>query len=113
MGSLRWTLTLWFTAALAAALLVFGVTMGALQRRASREALDERLSNTANLIAGLLAAEQRASSQPLIEELTNPEVERSIRLQAILDSIPYWVLVVDSTSKSVYGSDELRRSRGL
>ncbi len=83
--------------------------MGALQRRASREALDQRLTNTANLIAGLLAAEQRAASQPLIEELTNPEVERSIRLQAILDSIPYWVLVVDSTSKSVYGSVELRR----
>lgn len=109
MRSLRWTLTVWFTVALAAAVLAFGVTISTLQRRANLDALDQRLANVANLVAGRLAAEQRALSRTLIEELTNPEVEQSLRLQSSLDSIPYWVLVVDSTAKSPYGSVELRR----
>ncbi len=109
MRSLRSTLTLWYSVALAATVLAFGVTTSLLEGRASLGALDQRLSSVADLVAGLLAAEQRAATRPLIEEFTNAEVEQRLELQARLDSIPYWVLVVDSTDKSLYASVELRR----
>jgi signal transduction histidine kinase len=109
MRSLRATLTWWFTVALVATVLAFGVAISLLQRSANLEALDARLGSVADLVAGLLAAEARAASRPLIEEFTNPEVEMRIGLQERLDSIPYWVLVLDSSAQAIYGSPELRR----
>jgi signal transduction histidine kinase len=109
MRSLRGTLTWWFTVALTATVLAFGVTISLLQRTANLEALDARLGSVADLVAGLLAAEERAATRPLIEEFTNPEVEMRIGLQDRLDSIPYWVLVLDSSAQAIYGSVELRR----
>jgi len=109
MRSLRGTLTWWFTVALAATVLAFGVAISLLQRSANLEALDTRLGSVANLVAGLLVAENRAATRPLIEEFTNPEVEMRIGLQERLDSIPYWVLVLDSSAQAIYGSVELRR----
>ncbi|HEY2805265.1 MAG TPA: HAMP domain-containing sensor histidine kinase [Gemmatimonadales bacterium] len=109
MRSLRGTLTVWYTVALAAIVLAFGVTTSLLQGRANLDAFDQRLASVSDLVSGLLAAEQRAATRPLIEEFTNPVVEQRLALQARLDSIPYWLLVVDSADNAVYGSAELRR----
>jgi signal transduction histidine kinase len=106
--SIRTTLTLWYTVALAATVLAFGIAVSALEKRASYEDLDQRLRAEADLAAGLLAAELRGG--PLIEESDDP-LMASLRLnvQQRLDAIPDWVIVVDSAARGVYGSAEARR----
>lgn len=109
MRSIRTTLTAWYTVALAATVLAFGVTISILERRANFEELDRRLTIASDLVAGILAAEERAGDK-LIEESSDPFVA-TLRFgtQERLDPIPGWVIVVDSAARGVYGSAEVRR----
>ncbi|MDP3772809.1 MAG: HAMP domain-containing sensor histidine kinase [Gemmatimonadales bacterium] len=109
MRSIRATLTLWYTVALAATVLTFGVTITILERRSNFDELDRRLTAVADVEGGILAAEQRAGGA-LIEESSDPYVAQ-LRLDAQerLDPIPGWVIVVDSAARGVYGSAEVRR----
>jgi signal transduction histidine kinase len=109
MSSIRATLTWWYTVALAATVLAFGVTISILERRSNFEALDRRLTVVADVVGGVLAAE-RQDAGPLIEETRDPYVA-SLRLDAQerLDPIPGWLTVVDSAARGVYNSAEVRR----
>jgi signal transduction histidine kinase len=108
--SLRRTLTLWYTVALAATVLAFGVTITIRSQRAIRAGLDERLAGAAELAAALLAAEFREGRRALVEESSDP-LFAALRLevQQRLEPIPDWVIVVDTAARGVYGSAEVRR----
>ena len=109
MRSVRATLTLWYTVALVATVLAFGVAISSLQRRANFTALDRRLTGVAELVANLLAAEQRAGGR-LVEESADPFFAAlRLDLQERLDPIPGWVVVVDTMGRRVFGSAEVRR----
>ena len=59
MGTLRQRLTLWYTAALGATLLVFGATLYVDRRVSSIREIDQRIGLEANLSAGWLSESQR------------------------------------------------------
>ncbi len=109
MSSIRATLTLWYTVALAATVLAFGVTISVLERRSNFEALDRRLGAVADVVGNVLA-EERTSGGRLIEETSDPFVA-ALRLdvQERLDPVPGWLMVVDSAARGVYSSAEIRR----
>jgi signal transduction histidine kinase len=109
MRSIRSILTLWYTVALAATVLAFGVTITLLERQANLADLDERLRGQTRLVAGLLEAEYRANprvteelSDPLVTILRDSIVER-------LEPVVGWLIVVDSAGHAVFGSAEVRR----
>lgn len=109
MPSIRATLTLWYTVALTATVLAFGVTISVLERSANLADLDDRLRGQTQLVAGLLEAEYHANprvteeiSDPLVTILREDIVER-------LEPVPGWLIVVDSAAHAVYGSAEVRR----
>ncbi|MBI4543380.1 MAG: HAMP domain-containing histidine kinase [Gemmatimonadetes bacterium] len=109
MRTIRATLTLWYTVALAATVLAFGITISLLEHRSGFGKLDERLTAVGDLAAGLLAAERRAGG-PLVEESSDPLIATlRLEVQQRLDAIPDWVIVVDSAARGVYGSAEVRR----
>ena len=109
MRSIRSILTLWYTVALTATVLAFGVTITLLERQANLADLDERLRGQTRLVAGLLEAEYRANprvteelSDPLVTILRDSIVER-------LEPVLGWLIVVDSAGHAVFGSAEVRR----
>jgi signal transduction histidine kinase len=109
MRSIRATLTTWYTVALAATVVAFGVALSTVQRRANFAALDQRLTGVADLVANLLAAEHRAGGRLL--EVSSDPLYAALRLdvQDRLDPITGWVVVVDTVARRVYGSAEVRR----
>jgi signal transduction histidine kinase len=109
MRSIRATLTLWYTVALAATVLAFGVTISVLERRTNVQALDARLESQAELVASLLALEYRAGGT-LVEESRDPLYAALVLgVQERLDPVQGWLIVVDSAARGVYGSAEVRR----
>ena len=107
--SIRATLTLWYTVALTATVIAFGVTISFLERKGNLDELDARRRGQTQLVAGLPAPEYRAdprvteeSSDPLTAWLRDNIVER-------LEPVPGWLVVVDSSAHAVYGSAEVRR----
>ncbi len=109
MRSIRATLTLWYTVALAATVLAFGVTLSMLERQANVRALDRRLSATAGRVATVLAEEYAARGDAMLESAPD-RASAVLRLdvQGRLDVIPGWLMVVDSAGRRVYGSAEVR-----
>jgi two-component system OmpR family sensor kinase len=103
--SFRATLTLWYTVALAAAVLAFGTTITVLQRRASVEAQWTRIAQLSDRVALLVGpkAPPPSATPPAPITLLPNEVQNQ------LDLVPGIVLLVDSSGNRVYGSPDLQR----
>ena len=119
MGSLRATLTLWYTVALAAAVLAFGVTLSVLQRGASVTAQDERLAQLTSRVAAVLAQRATDGRGPLIDvtfarrpgDTVSVLASPALRLD-VMDQIsltPGLVMVLDTAGQAVYGSPEVKQ----
>ncbi len=110
MRSLRTALTLWYTLALAAAVLAFGLVLTVLQRRAAEQALVERLSAITERVSTLLVQKAQDGRGALVDETLAPRV---VTLRAdVLDRlrlIPGLVLVVGPDTNALYGSPEVQR----
>ena len=112
MRSLRGTLTVWYTAALAAAVLVFGITITILQRRATVRDQEAHLSASVGRVTTMLA--QRAiDGRGQLIDLTfaprSPQLRQDVQNQ--LEVIAGLVLVIDSSGAGVFGSPEVLRLR--
>jgi signal transduction histidine kinase len=109
--SLRGTLTVWYTVALAAAVLAFGGVLAVLQQRANRRALEERLDEvSARVVQVLVQKAQSAPGTSLVDATFAPRVTQlRLDVQDRLSPIPGSVLVVDRDSLAVYGSPEVIR----
>jgi two-component system OmpR family sensor kinase len=109
MRTLRATLIQWYTVALTATVLAFGVIISIIERRTNYQALDRRLENQADLVGSVLAAEYR--NDPAIVEVSGDPFYSALRLgtQELLDPVLGWLIVVDSMARGVYGSAEVRR----
>jgi len=108
--SLRAVLTLWYTVALAAAVLAFGLTTSMLQRRANAAAQEERLALLAGRVASVLVQKATDGRGPLLDVTFAP---REVRLRRDvaeqLSLTPGLVLVVDTAAIGVFGSPEVQR----
>jgi len=111
MRSLRATLTLWYTVALAAAVLAFGLVLALLQGRAAEQALEARLLDLTGRVAQVLTqgATERVGT-PLVDISFAP---RFSRLRADVENrvrpIPGALLIVGPDTVGVYGSAEVTR----
>jgi len=108
--SLRATLTLWYTVALMAAVIAFGITISLLQRRAGTEAQDERLTRQTSRVSSLLLQRASDGRGPLVDVTFAPRTT-ALRLDVVdqLSFIPGLVLVVDTAGLALYGSPEVRQ----
>jgi signal transduction histidine kinase len=110
--SLRTTLTLWYTVALTAAVLAFGLTITVLQRRANVAAQEQRLGGLTDRLAAVLRVKSADGHGPLLDVTFAP---REIKLRPdLLDQLavtPGLVLVVNDSAVGVYGSPEVQRLR--
>ncbi len=111
MRSLRGTLTVWYTVALAAAVLAFGGVLAVLQQRANRRALEERLDEVSLRVVQVLVQKARGSpATSLVDATFAPRVTQlRLDVQDRLSPIPGSVLVVDRDTLAVYGSPEVIR----
>jgi two-component system OmpR family sensor kinase len=110
MSSIRSQLAVWYTVALVATVLAFGITASYVDRRTKYDALDRRLTIEADRVARLMAqAEADTARGPVIDELSPNLATLRLDLQAPLDLVADYVVVVDSAARIVYGSAESRR----
>ncbi len=111
MRSLRGTLTVWYTVALAAAVLAFGGVLAVLQQRANRQALEERLDDVSARVVQVLQQKARSSpGTPLVDASFAPRiVQLRLDVQDRLSPIPGSVIIVDRDTLAVYGSPEVIR----
>lgn len=111
MRSLRGTLTVWYTVALAAAVLAFGGVLAALQQRANRQALEQRLDDVSARVVQVLQQKARAApGTPLVDASFAPRiVQLRPDVQDRLSPIPGSVIIVDRDTLAVYGSPEVIR----
>lgn len=110
MRSLRATLTLWYTVALLAAVLAFGIIITLLQRRANLAAQDDRLSAIANRVVALLAQKATDGNGPIVDVSGAPVItllRADVQDQLVLT--PGLVLLIDTAGTGVYGSPEVQR----
>jgi len=108
--SIRSVLTLWYTVAFAAAVLAFGATITALQRRASLAAQDERLMRLTGRVDSVLVERAHDGRGPVLDLTFAPrEVHLRQDVEDQLGLTPGLVLVVDTSGKGVFGSPEVRR----
>ena len=108
MRTLRGRLAAWYAVALAATLLVFAVLLYLLQRQASYQQLDERLTVESGLIANALAEAYRARDTLVVTDVTGrlsllPEVA------AGMEGIPGLVALTTREGDVVYISPGLRQ----
>lgn len=108
MSSIRSRLAVWYTVALVATVLAFGLTAIVVDRRSRYDALDQRLTTEADRVAGAMAQAQ-ASGIRVIDEVSPTLATLRLDLQAPLNVVADYVVVVDSASRIVYGSAETRR----
>jgi len=104
--SFRATLTLWYTVALAAAVLAFGLTITVLQRRANEAAQEDRLGRLASRVGLLLATRAIDGRGPIVDKTFEPR----LRLD-VLDQVGVttgFVLLVDSSAYALFGSAEVK-----
>lgn len=108
MATLRTRLTTWYAVALLLSILAFGLTVSLLQRGANSRELDRRLTTSSDLASALLASYHAGGT--LIEESQDP-LSAQLRLDVAenLDTIPDYVIVVDSAGRGIFGSAEVRR----
>jgi len=100
----------WYTVALVATVLAFGVTASLVDRRARYADLDRRLATEADRAARLMAQAEASGGRVLDEVPRDPSVAQlRLDLQAPLELVADYLVVVDSASRIVYGSAETRR----
>jgi two-component system OmpR family sensor kinase len=111
MQTLRGTLTVWYTAALAAAVLAFGITITILQGRAADSAQEVRLAALANRVTAVMAERATDGAGKLLDyTFAGPRVSplrSDVQLQ--LSLIPGLVLVIDTANTGIYGSPDAQR----
>ena len=109
MRTIRTQLTVWYAVALLGTVLAFGVTLAFVQRGANYRELERRLTNEADLAAGLIQQASQGGG-PLIEYSSDPELALvRVDVAENLDRIQDYVIVVDSAARGLYGSAEVRR----
>ncbi len=108
MSSIRSRLAVWYTVALVATVLAFGVTAMVVDRRARYAALDQRLTTEADRVAGLMSQAQSGGGH-VVDEISSTLATLRLDLQRPLDVVADYVVVVDSAARIVYGSAETRR----
>ena len=108
MSSIRSRLAVGYTVALVATVLAFGLTAIVVDRRSRYDELDHRLSTEADRVARLMAQAQGSRGR-VIDEVSPTLATLRLDLQAPLDLVADYVVVVDSASRIVYGSAETRR----
>ncbi len=108
MRSVRTQLTAWYTVALVATVLAFGVTAALVDRRAKYAELDRRLTTEADRAARLMAQAQTSGGR-ILEELNPTVAQIRYDLSAPLEVVADYLIVVDSAARVVYGSAETRR----
>ena len=106
MRSFRSTLTLWYTVALAAAVLAFGMTVTVLQRRASEAAQQERLGRLTGRVANLLATRAIDGRGAIVDKTFGPTLRVDVLDQVAVT--PGFVLVVGPTALALFGSPEVK-----
>jgi two-component system OmpR family sensor kinase len=116
MKSFRATLTLWYTVALAAAVVAFGVVLTVLQRNALDETLEERLREITGRVESVLETHARDGRGPLVDITFSPRMPDAplvsllrADVQDRLSVISGVVLVLDSAGIGVFFSPEVRR----
>jgi len=109
--SLRGTLTVWYTVALAAAVLAFGGVLAVLQQRANRQALEQRLDDVSLRVVQVLVQKSRQSPGiSLVDASFAPRITQlRLDVQDRLSPIPGSVIIVDRDTLAVYGSPEVIR----
>ncbi len=108
MSSIRSRLAVWYTVALVATVLAFAVTASLVDRRARYDALDHRLTTEADRVAQRMAQAQ-VDGGHVVDEVSPTLATLRLGLQAPLDLVADYVVVVDSAARIVYGSAETRR----
>jgi signal transduction histidine kinase len=108
MRSIRTQLTAWYTVALVATVLAFGITAALVDRRAKYAELDRRLTTEADRAARLMAQAQTGGGRTL-EEVSPTVALLRVDLGAPLELVADYLVVVDSAARVVYGSAETRR----
>ncbi|HXY70762.1 MAG TPA: hypothetical protein VEH62_15075, partial [Gemmatimonadales bacterium] len=108
MSSIRSQLALWYTVALVATVLALGGTASLVDRRARYADLDRRLTTEADRAARLMGQAQ-ASGGRILDVASTTLAGLRLDLQAPLDLVADYLVLVDSASRVVYGSVETRR----
>jgi hypothetical protein len=106
--SIRAQLTAWYTVALVATVLAFGIAAALVDRRAKYAELDRRLTTEADRAATLMAQAQSGGG-PTLDEVTRSLAQLRFELSAPLEVVADYLVVVDSAARIVYGSAETRR----
>jgi len=101
---------LWYTVALAAAVIAFGIVLSLLQRRALEQTMRERLREITGRVESVLESHSRDGRGPLVDRTFAPRtVQLRLDVQDRLSVMPGLVLVLDTAGIGVYGSPEVRR----
>ena len=108
MRSIRAQLTAWYTVALVATVLAFGIAAALVDRRAKYAELDRRLATEADRAAKLMAQDQTGGGN-ILEEMSPSVAQLRYDLSAPLEVVADYLVVVDSAARNVYGSAETRR----
>ena len=108
MSSIRSQLAVWYTVALLATVLAFGVATSLVDRRARYADLDRRLTIEADR-AGRLMAQAEGSGGRVLDEVNPTLASLRLDLQSPLELVADYLIVVDSLARIVYGSAETRR----
>ena len=108
MRSIRAQLTAWYTVALVATVLAFGIAAALVDRRAKYAELDRRLTTEADRAAALMNQAQSGGGPPL-DEVSRTLAQLRLDLSAPLEVVADYLVVVDSAARIVYSSAETRR----
>jgi len=106
MSTLRQRLTLWYTAALGATLLVFGATLYVDRRVSSLREIDQRISLEANLSAGWLSESQRVLARLVTVDDGVATLDPGIA--AYFESLRDYLVVTGPDGRPLYLSPEAR-----
>jgi len=110
VNSIRARLAVWYTVALLATVVAFGIATSLVDRRARYADLDRRLTTEADRAARLMGQAEVAGGRLLDEVSGEPSVATlRLDLEAPLELVADYLVVVDSSARIVYGSAETRR----
>ncbi len=106
MTTLRERLTLWYTAALAATILVFGTTLYVDRRVSATREIDQRITLEANLAAGWLAESQRVLGEIVTTEEGITTLDPGIA--AYFEALRDFLVVIGPDGRPLFLSAEAR-----
>lgn len=106
MTTLRERLTLWYTAALAATILVFGATLYVDRQVSASREIDQRITLEANLAAGWLAESQRVLGDIVTTEEGIPTLDPGIA--AYFEGLRDFLVVIGPDGGPLFLSAEAR-----